>query len=84
VAVQGLATGLVPTNRGGGVSATLAFRFAGHALAPVFWLPLAESGGLTAAFTGSALATFAVVALLYPLGGAVPGPTPAWGRPGAA
>lgn len=84
VAVQGLATGLVPANRGGGVSATLAFRFAGHALAPVAWLPLAEARGLGAAFTAAAVATFAVAALLHPLGGAVRGPTPAWGRPRAA
>ncbi|MPY96007.1 MAG: MFS transporter [Acidimicrobiia bacterium] len=81
VAVQSLATGLVPANRGGGVSATLAFRFGGLALAPLAWLPLAGSSGLDTAFTGAGLATFVVVVLLFPLGRSVAGPSPGWGGP---
>jgi MFS family permease len=84
VSVQGLATGLVPANRGGGVSTTLAFRFAGHAVAPLAWLPLADTSGLAAAFAGAGVVTFAVALLLWPLGRAVPGPSPGWGGPARA
>ncbi len=81
VAIQSLATGVVPANRGGGVSVILAFRFGGLAIAPALWLPLAEGPGDAWAFGGAAVVTLTVVALLAPLGRWVPGPTPGWGGP---
>lgn len=55
VVVQHLAALAVPDNRGGGASAVLSFRFAGHAIGPLVLVPV---------FVRSPGATFGVVAAL--------------------
>lgn len=40
VALQGIGATVVPDNRGGALSFLLAFRFLGHALGPIIWLPV--------------------------------------------
>jgi MFS family permease len=80
VALQGLATGAVPANRGGAVSTTLAFRFGGAALAPQVWLPLYHRTP-SAAFAGAGTATLLAGLALAPLGRWVRGPAPGWGGP---
>jgi len=80
VALQGMATGAVPANRGGAVSTTLAFRFGGAALAPLVWLPVFHRTP-AAAFAGAGLSTLVAGVALAPLGRAVAGPSPGWGGP---
>src|SRR6188472_610381 len=50
-----------PANRGGAVSLIGAFKFAGNALAPAVWLPLA-AGDPRVAFAGAGAASLAIVA----------------------
>jgi MFS family permease len=70
--LQQLAAVAVPANRGGAVSSVLAFRFMGHALGPLLWVPVfAISPGWTfAAATGVGLITMA--ALFAATAGPVP------------
>lgn len=57
----------VPENRGGALSAVLSFRFAGHALGPVLWVPVFNRS-VPAAFVGaSALGIVTVAAFLFAL-----------------
>lgn len=64
VNLQHLAAIAVPDNRGGALSSVLSFRFFGHAIGPVIWVPLlAESPGW--AFGGAAaLGLITLAALL--------------------
>lgn len=50
---QSLAATAVPKNRGGALSATLSYRFVGHAIGPIVWLAVFETNP-SAAFLGSA------------------------------
>lgn len=66
VVFQATAAAAVPDNRGGAVSTMLAYRFLGHAVGPVVWLPVFGSSPRSA-FVGSAalgvLTLLAVVAV---------------------
>lgn len=63
VVLQATAALAVPSNRGGAVSSMLAYRFLGHAMGPVIWLPVFGVSP-AAAFLGSAgLGIFALAAL---------------------
>jgi len=53
VVLQGLASTIIPGNRGGALSFVLAFRFLGHAAYPLLWLPVLDTS-VTAAFLASA------------------------------
>lgn len=56
VALQNLAMNVLPSNRGGALSAVSAFRFAGSALAPLAWLPVYHaSPALAFAAAGASL-----------------------------
>jgi len=81
VALQSLAAEAVPANRGGGVSAVLSFRFAGQALAPVFWLPI-YAGSPRAAFGSAALVGLVAAGALARLGPAADRLGPAADRVG--
>lgn len=50
---QSIAATAVPRNRGGALSATLSYRFLGHAIGPIIWLAVFERSA-AAAFVGSA------------------------------
>ena len=66
VVFQALASTIVPDNRGGALSFILAFRFFGHGVGPVIWIPVLEQNVLLA-FLGAAslgiitIATFLAV-----------------------
>lgn len=53
VVVQALASTVVPGNRGGSLSFVLAFRFFGHGIGPVVWIPVLEAD-IRVAFLGAA------------------------------
>jgi len=53
VVFQALASTTVPDNRGGALSFILAFRFLGHGLGPVIWIPVMERN-VPLAFLGAA------------------------------
>ncbi len=60
-----------PDNRGGALSFILAFRFLGHGIGPLVWIPLVERSA-AAAFLGSAalgLVTLAILATLPAVAG---------------
>lgn len=80
VTTQGFATGAAPENRGGAVSATLAFRFGGAAAAPALWLPLYH-GHPSGVFMAAGAVTALTAVALAPLGWLVPGAVPDWGAP---
>ena len=64
VSFQSLAAVAAPDNRAGALSFVLSFRFAGHALGAVIWLPLFGVSP-TAAYLGSAaVGTLAIAAIL--------------------
>ena len=64
VSFQSLAAVAAPDNRAGALSFVLSFRFAGHALGAVIWLPLFGVSP-TAAYLGSAaVGAFAIAAIL--------------------
>ncbi|HEY5665018.1 MAG TPA: MFS transporter [Ilumatobacter sp.] len=60
VNLQHLAAVAVPDNRGGALSSVLAFRFMGHAVGPVMWVPLFDR---SPAWTFAAAASLGVVTL---------------------
>jgi predicted MFS family arabinose efflux permease len=68
--LQKVGASIIPENRGGAVSAILAFRFAGHAAGPLLWVPVfARSAGWS--FLGSAalgVITAAAMAVAVPGG----------------
>lgn len=59
---------VVPENRGGALSATLSFRFVGHAVGPIIWVPIFTRSPEPAFLGAAALGLVTVVAVL----GAVP------------
>lgn len=64
VVVQGLSSMIIPDNRGGALSFVLAFRFFGHGIGPVLWLPVLDSNvGL--AFVGAAALGIITVAAFW-------------------
>ncbi|MFV0258724.1 MAG: MFS transporter, partial [Acidimicrobiales bacterium] len=54
VCFANLAALAVPDNRGGALSSVLAFRFLGHAVGPLIWVPVFESESAAVAFAGAA------------------------------
>ena len=52
VNLQSLSATAVPENRAGAVSSVMAFRFIGHAVGPLIWVPVFSSSP-TAAFAGA-------------------------------
>jgi MFS family permease len=68
VVFQKLGASIVPENRGGALSAILSFRFVGHAIGPLLWVPVFERS-VSLAFLGSALlglVTIAAIVLVVP------------------
>ncbi len=66
--LQKVGASIVPENRGGALSAVLAFRFIGHAVGPLLWVPIFERS-VQAAFLGSAalgVVTLAAMAFTVP------------------
>lgn len=63
VNLQHLAAVAVPDNRGGALSSVLSFRFFGHALGPVIWLPLLADDPAWA-FAGAGLLGLVTLAAL--------------------
>jgi len=53
IVLQQLGASIVPANRGGALSAMLSFRFFGHAVGPLVWVPVLDRNQQTA-FVGSA------------------------------
>jgi ACDE family multidrug resistance protein len=68
VALQGLAATAVPENRAGAVSATMSFRFLGHALGPIIWVPVFSEAPTTAFFGSAALGLVAALSLWWVTG----------------
>ncbi|MGI9598124.1 MAG: MFS transporter [Acidimicrobiales bacterium] len=68
VVLQKVGASIVPENRGGALSAILSFRFIGHAVGPLLWVPV-FSRSTTAAFVGAAslgLVTMAALSIAVP------------------
>ncbi|MDX2380286.1 MAG: hypothetical protein QNM02_11080, partial [Acidimicrobiia bacterium] len=69
--IQNLAATAVPDNRGGALSSVLAFRFIGHAVGPMIWVPVFGTSAALA-FAGAAglglitVGTLVAAALLSP------------------
>ena len=61
VTMQHLAAVAVPSNRAGGVSSVLAFRFAGHASGPLVLVPLVDDNAGWAFGIAAALSAHVVV-----------------------
>lgn len=64
VSLQSLAATAVPSNRGGALSLAMSFRFLGHALAPLLWVPVFEQN-TSAAFIGAASLGFVTIVALW-------------------
>ncbi len=62
VVFQALASTIVPGNRGGALSFILAFRFFGHGIGPVLWIPVLERNIQSAFFGAAALGIVTLVA----------------------
>lgn len=62
VVFQALATTIVPGNRGGALSFVLAFRFFGHGIGPVLWIPVLERSVRPAFFGAASLGIITLVA----------------------
>ncbi len=54
VALTHVAAIAVPANRGGALSSVLAFRFLGHGIGPLLWVPVYSNGHHRLAFIGAA------------------------------
>ncbi len=64
VVFQKVGASIVPENRGGALSAILSFRFVGHAVGPLLWVPVFQRS-VEAAFIGSAgLGVITILAVL--------------------
>lgn len=73
VVFQALASTVVPGNRGGALSFVLAFRFFGHGIGPVIWIPVLE-WSVRPAFLGAAsLGLITIVAFYVSMSGAPAG-----------
>ncbi|MEM8619488.1 MAG: MFS transporter [Actinomycetota bacterium] len=66
-----LAALAVPENRSGGVSSSLSFRFAGHAIGPLLLIPLFDRRPEAAFLVAAALGVVMLAAVLVAIGGAV-------------
>ena len=64
VVFQALASTIVPDNRGGALSFILAFRFFGHGVGPVIWIPVLEQNVLLA-FLGAASLGIITIATFF-------------------
>jgi ACDE family multidrug resistance protein len=62
VVIQALASTIVPGNRGGALSFILAFRFFGHGIGPVLWIPVLERSVQRAFFGAASLGIITLVA----------------------
>lgn len=60
IVIQGVGATLVPENRGGALSFLLSFRFLGHALGPIIWIPVFEASP-TVAFLGAGALGFVML-----------------------
>ena len=58
VALQGLGASIMPANRGGALSFLLSFRFVGHAVGPILFLPLIDTSATVALLLAAALGIF--------------------------
>lgn len=77
VVIQGVASTIVPDNRGGALSFVLSFRFLGHAAYPLLWLPLLDVGVATAFLVAAVPGVVTLVAFVSALGPKPPAPAPA-------
>ncbi|MEM7322577.1 MAG: MFS transporter [Actinomycetota bacterium] len=62
--VQQVGASIVPENRGGALSAILSFRFMGHAVGPLLWVPVFEASERAAFLGAAALGLLTVLAVL--------------------
>jgi len=62
--IQNLAAIAVPDNRGGALSSVLAFRFIGHAVGPLLWVPVFETSAAWAFAGAAALGTITFATLV--------------------
>jgi MFS family permease len=62
VVFQALASTVMPGNRGGALSFILAFRFFGHGIGPVLWIPVLERNVEPAFLGAAALGSITIVA----------------------
>lgn len=62
--IQNLGATAVPDNRGGALSSVLAFRFFGHAVGPMVWVPLFDDNATLAFFGAASLGLVTVVTLV--------------------
>lgn len=62
VNLQHLAAIAVPDNRGGALSSVLSFRFSGHAIGPIVWVPLLDDAPVLAFAGAGALGVITLVA----------------------
>lgn len=86
VVFQKVGASIVPQNRGGALSAILSFRFIGHAVGPLLWVPVFERS-VPAAFLGAAalgLVTIGAVAYAVPRHRRSPAVPDPMSRPGPA
>ncbi len=77
VALQGLAATAVPENRAGALSATMSFRFFGHALGPIIWVPVFTNHATSAFVGAAALGLIGAVSLWAASGMTTASPSPA-------
>jgi MFS family permease len=63
--IQNLSATAVPDNRGGALSSVLAFRFFGHAVGPMLWVPVFDTSAALA-FAGAAALGLVTIATLVP------------------
>lgn len=62
VVFQAVASTMVPGNRGGALSFILAFRFFGHGIGPVLWIPVLERNVQNAFFGAASLGIITLIA----------------------
>jgi MFS family permease len=62
VDLQHLAAIAVPENRGGALSSVLSFRFLGHAIGPIVWVPLLDDSAVVAFAGAGALGVVTIAA----------------------
>ena len=67
VVFQKVGASIVPENRGGALSAVLSFRFVGHAVGPLIWVPVFERSVSTAFIGSAALGLVTVAAIMIAL-----------------
>ena len=67
IVIQRIGTSVLAANAGGGLSALLSFRFVGHAIGPLVWVPVLERSEVTAFVGSGLLGLVTIVALLVAL-----------------